>query len=74
MRQVHFMYMNKHMELTENHLMEFISTETKMESLQNKTNTVFIPAADIFYGFNTSLTYKILILEWAERFLGLYLQ
>jgi hypothetical protein len=37
-----------------NHLMEFISTETKMESLQNKTNTVFKPAADIFYGFNTS--------------------
>jgi hypothetical protein len=25
------------MELTENHLMEFISTETKMESLQNNT-------------------------------------
>jgi iron complex outermembrane receptor protein len=48
MRQVHFMYEQAY-GVNGNHLMEFISTETKMESLQNKTNTVFINQQPIFF-------------------------
>jgi hypothetical protein len=58
MRQVHFMYMNKHMELTENHLMEFISRNKDGIITEQDKYRFHKPAADIFYGFNTSLTYK----------------
>jgi hypothetical protein len=54
MRQVHFMYMNKHMELTENHLMEFISRNKDGIITEQDKYRFHKPAADIFYGFNTS--------------------
>jgi iron complex outermembrane receptor protein len=68
MRQVHFMYMSKHG--ADAKPLDGVFIDRNKDGIEQDKYRFHKPAADVFYGFNTSLNIKTLIWNELERFLG----